>query len=68
MRLALATKPYDVFFLAHVPTVNLDNSWNESNLQGCQLAKTHWVQLASLKAAGAGAVRDWLRARPGRVS
>lgn len=51
-RLALATKPYDVFFLAHVPTLNLDNSWNESNLKGCQLGKTHWVQLASLKAQG----------------
>ena len=50
--LALAAKPYNVFFLAHVPTVNLDNSWNESNLQGCRLAKTHWVQLASLKAQG----------------
>lgn len=48
--LALAAKPYNNFFLAHVPTVNLDNSWNESNLQGCRLAKTHWVQLASLKA------------------
>jgi hypothetical protein len=51
-RLALATKPYDVFFLAHVPSVNLDNSWNESNLTGCQLAKTKWVQLASLKDKG----------------
>jgi hypothetical protein len=51
-RLALATKPYDVFFLAHVPSVNLDNSWNESNLNGCQLAKTKWVQLASLKSRG----------------
>ena len=30
--LALASKPYDVLFLGHVPTTNLDNSWNESNL------------------------------------
>ena len=33
-RLALATKPFDVFFLCHVPTRNEDNSWNVSNLQG----------------------------------
>ena len=51
-RLALATKPDDVFFLAHIPTTNLDNSWNVSNLEGCELAKTHWVQLTSLKDAG----------------
>src|SRR5262245_12402183 len=30
--LALATKPYDVFFLAHIPTQNSDNTWNMSNL------------------------------------
>jgi hypothetical protein len=52
-RLALAAKPYDVFFLAHIPTTNNDNPWNMSNLQGCELAKTRWVQLISLKAAGA---------------
>jgi hypothetical protein len=51
-RLALATKPYDVFFLAVVPTQNLDNSWNESYLKGCELATTHWVQAVSLKATG----------------
>jgi hypothetical protein len=50
--LALAAKPYNTFFLAHVPTVNLDNSWNESSLQGCRLAKIRWVQLASLKDQG----------------
>ena len=33
-RLALATKPYDVFFLCEVPTQNLDNSWNNTNLEG----------------------------------
>lgn len=30
-RLVLAAKPYDVFFLCHLPTRNTDNSWNESN-------------------------------------
>ena len=67
-RLALATKPYDVFFLAHVPSVNLDNSWNESNLTGCQLAKTKWVQLASLKDQRGRPVRHRFRGRPGCVS
>ena len=50
--LVLATKPYDVFFLAHVPTINLDNTWNESNLKGCKSAKEFWTQLTSLKALG----------------
>jgi hypothetical protein len=39
-RLALATKPFDVFFLCHVPTRNTDNQWNESNLAACEQAKT----------------------------
>ena len=36
-RLALATKPHDIFFLCHVPTRNTDNSWNEvvSRLRSC---------------------------------
>jgi hypothetical protein len=34
-RLALATKPYDVFFLCHVPTRNEDNTWVASNLRAC---------------------------------
>jgi hypothetical protein len=40
-RLALATKPYDVFFLCHVPSQNLDNAWNDSNLRACHQAKTN---------------------------
>jgi hypothetical protein len=51
-RLALATKPYDVFFLCHVPTRNLGNTWNETNLQGCEQAKTLWVQVTSRKEEG----------------
>ena len=43
-RLALATKPNDVFFLCQVPTRNKDNTWNESNLDGCEKAKTLWMQ------------------------
>jgi hypothetical protein len=46
-RLALATKPSDRFFLCHVPTQNLDNLWNETNLAGCELAKTLWTQVTS---------------------
>ena len=51
-RLALATKPYDVFFLSHVPSQNLDNSWNVSALSACEQAKTQWVQVTSRKAEG----------------
>jgi hypothetical protein len=39
-RLALASKPGGVFFLCQIPTRNLENPWNESNLQACERAKT----------------------------
>jgi hypothetical protein len=52
-RLALATKPHDVFYLCHVPTQNLDNSWNKTNLEACLEAKLHWIQADSRKAEGA---------------
>jgi hypothetical protein len=51
-RLALASKPYDLFFLCHVPSQRLDNSWNETNLAGCLQAKTLWTQATSLKETG----------------
>jgi hypothetical protein len=51
-RLALASKPNDVFFLCEVPSQNLDNSWNESNLQGCMQAKTLWTRLVSRRDEG----------------
>jgi hypothetical protein len=44
-RLALATKPFDVFFLCHIPTRNEDNNWNATNLLGCEKSKKTWVQL-----------------------
>jgi hypothetical protein len=50
--LALASKPNDAFFLCHVPTKNLDNSWNESMLQACRTAKEWWVQATSQKELG----------------
>ena len=31
-RLALATKPFDIFFLCHIPTRNLDNKYNATTL------------------------------------
>lgn len=49
-RLALASKPYDVFFLAHVPSQNLDNEWNRSSLEACGQAKNFWVVAVSKKA------------------
>ena len=51
-RLALATKPHDAFFLCHVPTRNLDNSWNETSLKACLQAKAKWTQATSQKAEG----------------
>jgi hypothetical protein len=52
-RLAVATKPHDVIFLCHVPSQNIDNSWNTSNLSACEQAKSQWVQVTSRKAEGA---------------
>jgi hypothetical protein len=46
-RLALATKPYDKFFLCHVPSQNLENIWNKTNLQACNEAKRFWVEATS---------------------
>ena len=46
-RLALASKPNDVFFLCRIPTRNLDNSWNRDNIAGCEQAKTLWTQATS---------------------
>jgi hypothetical protein len=51
-RLALATKPHDVFFLCHIPSQNLDNSWNMAALSACDQAKERWVQVTSRKAEG----------------
>lgn len=51
-RLALATKPYDRFFLCHVPSQNLDNQWNDTNLASCQQAKTLWTQATSRRDEG----------------
>jgi hypothetical protein len=55
--LALATRPFDVFFLCHVPTRNADNGWNESNLVACERAKTLWVQATSRKEEGVEAYK-----------
>jgi hypothetical protein len=52
-RLALATKPYDVFFLCHIPSQNEDNTWNASALEACEQGKHLWVQVTSRKAEGA---------------
>jgi hypothetical protein len=48
-RLALGTKPYNVYFLCHIPVRNLDNVWNATNLDGCIKAKTLWVKVISKK-------------------
>jgi hypothetical protein len=51
-RLALASKPNDVFFLCEVPTQNLDNSWNDTNLEACGKAKMIWTKAISRKSEG----------------
>jgi hypothetical protein len=51
-RLALATKPYDNFFLCHVPSQRLDNPWNETNQRGCEQAKTLWTEVTSRREEG----------------
>src|SRR5262245_22213508 len=51
-RLALATKPYDVFFLCQVPTRNLDDGFNSSSLPGCEQAKQLWTEVTSRKDEG----------------
>ena len=52
-RTALASKPNDVFFLCMIPTQNLDNSWNDTNLDGCDKAKALWTKAISRKGEGA---------------
>jgi hypothetical protein len=51
-RLVLASKPHDVFFFCIVPTQNLDNSWNATALEACELAKTWWVKVSSRRTEG----------------
>jgi hypothetical protein len=51
-KLALATKPNDVFFFCHVPTQNLDNAWNDTSVRACIQAKTLWTQTTSRKDEG----------------
>jgi hypothetical protein len=51
-RLALASKPEDVFFLCHVPTRNLDNAFNEKAVEACEMAKTIWLEVVSRKPEG----------------
>lgn len=52
LRLALATKPNNVFFLCEIPTRNEDNSWNADNLVACENAKTSWIQVTSRREEG----------------
>jgi hypothetical protein len=51
-RLALATKPMKgSFFLCQIPTQNLESSWNSTNIQACEAARTQWVEAISMKPA-----------------
>jgi hypothetical protein len=62
-KLALASKPFDIFFLCETPTRNEDNSWNASALVAAEQAKTKWVEVTSRREEGVdsykiGAARD----------
>lgn len=72
-RLALATKPFDIFFLCIVPSRNEDNSYNASALKACEQAKAMWVQATSRREEGVDAYKielardaDAFRIRNGR--
>jgi hypothetical protein len=67
-RLALASKPNDVFFLCHVPSQNLDNRYNETNLDGCNQAKKLLGSSYITTRRGCGRVQGDLRPRAGRFS
>jgi hypothetical protein len=51
-RLALATKPFDAFFLCHVPTRNEDNPYNATSIRACTQGQTYWVTVSSRKEEG----------------
>lgn len=63
-RLALASKPHDVFFLAHIPTQNTDNTWVASHLIAVEQARTHWVQVTSRRPEGVDAYKGTLAKDP----
>ena len=64
-RLVLGAKPHDVFFLCQVPSQNLDNDWNKTNWDACQLAKTSWVEVTSRKAEGVDGYKIDFARNPG---
>jgi hypothetical protein len=51
-RLALATKPNNVFFLCRIPTRNLDNKWNHDNITACENAKKLWTEVTNRSEEG----------------
>jgi hypothetical protein len=56
-RLALASKPGDKFFLCHVPTQNLENTWNASALEAIEDARRLWVKAVSRRPEGVDAYK-----------
>jgi len=46
-RLALGCDPEGKPFLCEVPCENLDNTWNRSNLEACEIAKSQWIRADS---------------------
>jgi hypothetical protein len=56
-KLALASKPNDVFFLCKIVTKNKDNGYNASNIEACEQAKTLWTQATSRRDEGVEAYK-----------
>src|SRR5262249_14786267 len=54
---AVETKRGDVVLLIHEQSRNTENSWNASNLQACEKAKTFWIQATSRKEEGVEAYK-----------
>jgi len=73
-RLALASKPHDVFFLCHVPSRNTDNTWVASNLRASKPKQTGPKRRAAVKKVStlirrtAPATRTHFLSRTGRSS
>ena len=67
-RLALASKPHDVFFLCIVPSQNLDNSWNATALDGLRESQDDVGAGCLAQGGGRRELQDRVRARPGCLS
>ena len=66
-RLALASKPHDVFFFCIVPSQNLDNPWNQSALEACETGQDPVDAGVVAQERGGRRLFDQARPERGRV-